>query len=181
MRNWPFYSADELRAMYATGQADSRARRLARRWAGVFARGLAPKRWVILEVAGRRSGRLARFPLGMADWNGQWYLVPMLGEQCNWVRNVRAADGRVVLRHRNPVACQLAEVPVSLRAPIIRRYLQKVPGARPHIPVSRRASLAQFEAISARYPVFRVTPAQGAHPADNNSSAATRAPDAAEG
>ncbi len=181
MRVWPFYSADELRAMYATGRADPRARRLAHLWAGVFALGLAPRRWVTLEVAGRRSGRLARFPLGMADWNGKWYLVAMLGEQCNWVQNVRAAGGRAVLRRRNPVACQLAEVPVSLRAPIIRRYLQKVPGARPHIPVSRHASLPQFEAISARYPVFRVIPAQGADPADSNSSAATRAPDTPEG
>jgi hypothetical protein len=181
MKIWPLHSADELRAMYATGHADSTARRLAHLWAGVFARGLAPRRWVTLEVAGRRSGRMARFPLGMADWNGQWYLVPMLGDQCNWVQNVRAADGRAVLLHRHPMPCQLAEVPVSQRAPIIRRYLQKVPGARPHIPVSRHADLAQFEAISARYPVFLVIPAQGAHPPDGNSSAATCAPGKDEG
>jgi hypothetical protein len=175
MKIWPFYSADDLRAMYAGGHADARARRLAHLWAGVFARGLAPRRWVTLEVAARRSGQVARFPLGMADWNGQWYLVSMLGDRCNWVQNVRAADGRAVLRHRNPVACQLAEVPVAQRAPIIRRYLQKVPGARPHIPVSRHASLAQFEAISAQHPVFRVIPAEDARPADGNSSAGTRA------
>jgi hypothetical protein len=94
----------------------------------------------------------------MADWDGQWYLVPMLGEQCNWVQNVRAADGRVTLRHRRAIACQLVEVPVTERPPIIKRYLGKVPGARPHIPVGRRAPLAKFAAISPRYPVFRVVP-----------------------
>jgi polyisoprenoid-binding protein YceI len=31
-----------------------------------------------------------------------------------------------------------------------------VPGARPHVPVDRRAPLAEFEAIAARYPAFRV-------------------------
>jgi len=157
VRLWP-YSADELRAMYPGGRADDTARRLAHLWARVFDLGLMPKRWVTLEVAGRRSGRTVRFPLGMADRDGQWYLVPMLGEHCNWVQNVRAADGRVTLRHRHAVECRLVEVPVAERPPIIKRYLTKVPGARPHIPVDRRASLADFTAISPRYPIFRVVP-----------------------
>ena len=164
------FSDETLRAMYAGGRADARARRFARLWAGVFALGLAPKRWVTLEVVGRRSGRLVRFPLGMADWDGRWYLVPMLGERCNWVRNVRAAGGRVTLRHGRPVACRLVEVPVAERPPIIRRYLEKVPGARPHIRVDRRAPLADFEAIAPLYPVFRVD-----SPASTRASPGTRA------
>lgn len=178
MRAWPFYSDNELRAMYLTGRADATARRFARLWAGVFALGLAPRRWVALEVRGRRSGRIARFPLGMADWNGQWYLVPMLGEQCNWVQNVRARDGRAILRHRRATACRLFEVPVSERAPIIRRYLETVPGARPHIPVSRDAATADIEAISPRYPVFRVVPQETRSAADGKANGATSAPDA---
>ena len=47
-------------------------------------------------------------------------------------------------------------MPVSERAPIIKRYLEKVPGARPHIPVGRHAPVADFAAIAPRYPVFRV-------------------------
>jgi len=157
MASWPF-SDDRLRAMYAGGRADATARRFARLWAAVFRLGLMPRRWVTLEVAGRRSRRVTRFPVGMADWHGQWYLVPMLGEQCNWVQNVRAASGRAVLRRRRAVRCRLVEVPVSQRPAIIRRYLEKVPGARPHMPVGRRAPLADFEAIAPRYPVFRVVP-----------------------
>jgi hypothetical protein len=157
MGNWP-YSDDRLRAMYAGNRADATARRFARLWAAVFALGLLPRRWITLEVAGRRSGRTVRFPLGMADWHGQWYLVPMLGDQCNWVRNVRAAGGRATIRRRRPVGCRLVEVPVSERPAIIQRYLEQVPGARPHIPVDRHAPLADFEAIAPRYPVFRVIP-----------------------
>ena len=125
-------SERRLRAMYAGGRGNPAARRFARLWASVFGLGLQPRRWVTLEVTGRRSGRVARFPLGMADWHGQWYLVSMLGEGCNWVQNVRAADGRAVLRRRRTVTCQLAEVPVAERPAIIRRYLEKVPGGRPH-------------------------------------------------
>lgn len=171
MRTRPFFSDDELRAMYPAGRADARARRLSRRWARVFALGLMPRRWVTLEVTGRKSGRLVRFPVGMADWNGSWYLVSMLGEQCNWVQNVHAAEGRAVLRRRRPLACRLVAVPACERPPIVRRYLQKVPGARPHVPVDRCAPEAEFHAISAQYPVFRVVPVQedrrepDAHPA----------------
>lgn len=160
MDNWPL-SDDRLRAMYAGNRADATARRFARLWGAVFALGLLPRRWVTLEVAGRKSGRTTRFPLGMADWHGQWYLVPMLGDQCNWVRNVRAADGRAIVRRRRAIRCRLVEVPVSERPAIIRRYLEQVPGARPHIPVDRHASLADFEAIAPRYPVFLVLPDSG--------------------
>jgi hypothetical protein len=96
--------------------------------------------------------------LGMARRHGDWYLVPMLGDGCNWVRNVRAADGHVRLRHWSSTSRRLVEVPAAERAPILKAYLQQVPGARPHVPVDRGALLSEFEAIAARYPVFRVTP-----------------------
>lgn len=158
MRNWPFFD-DELRAMYRGGKANPTARRFARLWATVFAWGLQPRRWVTLEVTGRRTGHLTRFPLGMAQADGHWYLVSMLGEGCNWVKNVRAAGGRATLRRRRAVPCSLIEIPPQERAPIIKRYLDQVPGARPHIPVDRRSPLEDFEAIAPAYPVFRVTPA----------------------
>ena len=128
MTTWPFTSG-RLRAMYAGGRGDATARRFSRLWAAVFDLGLLPRRWVTLEVPGRRSGRLTRFPLGMADLSGRWYLVPMLGERCNWVQNVRAAGGRVTLRRRRPVACRLTEVPVAERAPIIRALPAEGPGS----------------------------------------------------
>jgi hypothetical protein len=151
-------SDQHLRAMYATGQANATARRLAHMWATAFTFGLLPQRWVTLEVPGRITGRLTRFPLGMADLDGHWYLVSMLGEHCNWVRNVRAADGLVTLRRRHAVRCRLDEVPVAARPPIIKRYVEKVPGARPHVPVDRRAPVADFQPIAARYPAFLVSP-----------------------
>ena len=159
MGSWPVHHDDALRAMYAGGRGNDTARRFARVWAAVFGAGLAPGRWVTLEVVGRRTGRLTRFPLGMADWQGQRYLVSMLGENCHWVRNVRAAGGIATIRRGRPRACHLVEVPADERAPILKRYLQQVPGARPHLPIDRRAPLSAFEAIAALYPAFRVEPA----------------------
>jgi len=152
-------SADGLRAMYEGHKANATARRFARLWATVFGWGLQPRRWVTLEVPGRKSGRLTRFPLGMAHLDGKWYLVSMLGADCHWVKNVRANNGNAVLRHGRAKACHLVEVPPEDRGPIIKRYLDQVPGGRPHISVDRRAPLADFEAIAREYPVFLVTPA----------------------
>jgi hypothetical protein len=151
---------DRLRRMYAGGRGNATAKRFARFWASAFRWGLLPRRWVTLEVPGRRTGVPVHVPLGMADWEGRWYLVSMLGE-CNWVRNVRSADGRVVLLRRRPRQVQLTEVPVAERAPILRRYLQIAPGGRPHLGVDRREPVESFEAVSDRHPVFLVSDAPG--------------------
>ena len=148
---------DRLRAMYVGGRGNATARRYAWFWSRAFRLGLLPRRWVTLEVRGRRTGTVARFPLGMADVGGQWYVVSMLGE-CNWVRNVRAAQGRVTLRRRRARAVRLFEVPVNERAPVIRRYVGRVPGGRPHIPVDQHEPVEAFERIASNYPVFRVVP-----------------------
>src|SRR5664279_2154354 len=113
---------DRLRAMYVGGRGNATARRYAWFWNRAFRLGLLPRRWVSLEVRGRRTGKVTRFPLGLADVGDQWYVVSMLGE-CNWVRNVRAAQGRVTLRRRRARAVRLLEVPVDERAPVIRRYV----------------------------------------------------------
>ena len=51
----------------------------------------------------------------------------------------------------------LVPVPVEQRAPILRRYLLTARSARPHLAVRWNASLADFEAVADRYPVFRIT------------------------
>ncbi len=145
------------RWMYRRGRPNLLARVMNRVSAVQFSTGiLAPRHWVTLEVRGRRTGRLVSCPLVVADHQGERYLVAMLGPDTNWVRNERAAGGRAVLRHRRREAVRLDEVEVGARAPILRRYLACAPGARPHLPVDRRAPLAEFDRIAAQFPVFRV-------------------------
>jgi len=142
--------------MYRSGRPNRVAALLNRGWAVAGSAGLWPNRLVTLEVRGRRTGRLTSFPLMVADYQGERYLVAMLGEGANWVSNVRAAGGQAVLRHGRREAVRLEEVDPRARAPILRRYLQVAPGARPHITVDRRAPLEEFERIASHYPVFRV-------------------------
>jgi hypothetical protein len=39
---------------------------------------------------------------------------------------------------------------------VLKAYLQRAPGARPHLPIDKDAPLAEFEQVSPQYPVFRV-------------------------
>jgi len=89
--------------------------------------------------------------------DGQRYLVSMLGENVQWVRNVRASGGKALLRSGGREEVLLKEVPVDQRAPILKAYLQIATGAQPHIPVNKDAALAEFEKIAPAYPVFRLT------------------------
>jgi hypothetical protein len=146
-----------LRWLYRGGRPNLLARVLNRGWAIAGSAGIWPNRAATLEVPGRRTGRVISFPVVIADDEGERYLAAMLGERTNWVRNVRAADGRAVLRHGRREAVRLEEVDPPARPPILRRYLACAPGARPHIPVDRRAPLEQFERIAPQIPVFRIT------------------------
>jgi hypothetical protein len=146
------------RWMYRSGRPNRLARVLNRIGAIQYQNGfMARSNWVTLEVPGRRTGRVISFPLVVADYQGERYLVAMLGTQVNWVRNVRANQGRAVLRHGRREAVRLEEVDPSVRAPILRRYLALAPGARAHIPVDLGAPLEEFERVASQFPVFHVT------------------------
>jgi deazaflavin-dependent oxidoreductase (nitroreductase family) len=142
--------------MFARGRPNLVARVSNAVTAALAGAGLSPKRLVVLEVRGRLSGRTRTLPIVVADYGGDRYLVSMLGPDQEWVRNVRAAGGRALLRHRRREAVRLEEVAPASRAPILRRYLEVAPGARAHISLSTDAPLSEFERIADRHVVFRV-------------------------
>ena len=152
---------DYTRWLYRGGSPNRFAQLQNRLSAVAFSAGLLPRRAGAREVRGRRSGQTVSLPVVIADYGGERYLVSMLGRDANWVRNLEADGGRARLRHGRREPISLVEVDPALRAPILRRYLDLAPGARPHIPVDRRAPLSEFEAIAADYPVFRIEPRAG--------------------
>ncbi len=88
-----------LRWLYLGGRPNRVASIVNRCTAAVYAVGIAPDYLVTLDVVGRRSGRVLSLPVVMAVVDGERYIVSMLGEEVDWVRNVRAAGGDVTLRH----------------------------------------------------------------------------------
>ncbi len=147
---------DFTRWLYRGRRPNWIARIANRASATIASTGVAPNYLVTLEVTGRKSGRTFSLPVVIAILDGQRYLVSMLGENVSWVQNVRAASGRAILRSGGREEVQLEEVPSGERAPILKAYLQRAPGARPHVPVNKDAALSEFDKIAAAYPVFRV-------------------------
>ncbi len=144
------------RWMYRGGHPNELTKMINKGWAFIHSLGIFPDRLVTLEVVGRQSGKMIRFPLAMTAMNGERYLVSMLGNEANWVQNVKAAGGKARLRHGISEQVLLEEVDIKRRAPILKAFLQHAPGARPHISLSKDAPVSEFENIASKYPVFRL-------------------------
>ncbi len=137
------------------------------RWIGpvVTSMGLIPRDVITLEVPGRRSGVIRRAIVVRVVCGGDHYVVALAGES-EWVRNVRAAGGRVVIGRRERHAARLVELPLQQRAPVIRAYLRRWgrrPGskamareARYYFGVSADVSAEDVQGVAEHYPVFRI-------------------------
>jgi deazaflavin-dependent oxidoreductase (nitroreductase family) len=79
----------------------------------------------VLETTGRRSGLTRRTPVNPLRHEGRQYLVAPRGE-AQWVRNVRADDGRLALclghRRDEMVAEELTD---AEKGPVLRAYLRR--------------------------------------------------------
>jgi len=129
-----------------------------RAWAWAAGLGLLPDYLVTLLVPGRQTHRLQAHILAATTYQGQRYLVSMLGEGSNWVQDARAAGGAAFIRRGRRRAVVLSEIRPDQRAPILKAWCQIATSGRRHLPVAHDAPLPAFESIAADYPVFRIDP-----------------------
>jgi deazaflavin-dependent oxidoreductase (nitroreductase family) len=131
----------------------------------IIALGLAPRDAVILEVRGRKSGKLRRLPILRTRHEGDDYLVALAGES-HWVRNVRAAEGHAAIRRRRRHDVRLREVDREQRPAVIRAYLDAAHArssersaarqAKFYFGLEARPSFDEIQEIAGYYPVFRI-------------------------
>ena len=115
----------------------------------------------VLEVKGRTSGEPRRVPVNLLTLDDQHYLVSPRGEG-QWVRNVRAAEGRLATlvgkRRDEWVATELQG---EDKVPVLRAYLKRW---KAEVGVffdgtSADSSDEELAAIAPKHPVFRLEPA----------------------
>lgn len=80
----------------------------------------------------------------------------MFGTISDWVQNVDAAHGDAIICHGSPEHVRLVPVPPGERAPIVKEYVRVASIGRKHSPLHPGAPLADFDAIAAQYPVYRI-------------------------
>ncbi len=113
----------------------------------------------VLEVRGRTSGQPRQVPVNLLTIDGQPYLVAPRGH-AQWVRNVRADDGRLELllgKHREPwTAIELADDDVKID--ILRAYLRKWKAEVGVFfgGVDADSPESELRRISPRHPAFRL-------------------------
>jgi deazaflavin-dependent oxidoreductase (nitroreductase family) len=128
--------------------------------------GVTPSRWpwrscgtAILEVKGRRSGRVRSNLVTWVEYAGDRYLVVMPTEEPQWVKNTRADHGRATLRHGcRRIDVVLREVPQEQRAAILKLWYETTSLSAPprrHFGIDRHASADAFERLAGAHAVYR--------------------------
>jgi len=110
-----------------------------------------------LETKGRKSGEPCSNMVTWVEHDGKRYLVSMLGERSDWVRNSRADRGNAVARYGKRRPVRLEEVPLAERVPIIQAWFKRTYGSTEHhLGIKPSDPIEEFERIAPLHPVFRI-------------------------
>jgi len=112
----------------------------------------------LLQVRGRKSGKLYSTPIDLLEHNGKRYLVAPRG-RTQWVRNAEAA-GEVTLKkgsQRNKF--RLRPIADADKPSILRAYLDNFKReVQTYFPVSAGSPPEAFVELASRYPAFELLP-----------------------
>ncbi len=155
-RTDPAERSGYLRYFYKDWRPTRVGRIWSRAYAWVAGLGVLPRLLLTLQVKSRQTGRPYSTVLVVVNHEGNRYLVSMLGDTSEWVKDVRAADGEAIVKRGLSRPVKLAEIPPNARAPILKAWSQVATSGRRHLAVSHDAPVSAFEAIAADHPVFRI-------------------------
>jgi len=110
----------------------------------------------VLEVRGRKTGRLYSTPVNLFEFAGRRYLVFPRG-RTQWVRNAQAS-GRVTLtKGRYSADFTVQPIPDQQKPELLKEYLRRFKAyVQRCFPIGPDAQPAEFVAIANRYPVFEL-------------------------
>ena len=120
--------------------------------------GLVRGHCYVLEVRGRRSGRIISLPVDLLELDGQRYLVCARGNS-NWVRNAREAGEVALVRAFRRRRYILRELPAEARPPILKAYLDRfATEVQRFFPIPKGSAAEAFDDLARLYPVFKLQP-----------------------
>ena len=120
--------------------------------------GLIRGHFFVLEVPGRKSGRIISLPVDPIDFDGQRYLVCARGNS-NWVRNARSAGEVVLVRTMRRRRYAVREFPPGMHPPVLKAYLDRfAPEVQRFSPIPKGSPVESFNDLAPDYPVFELQP-----------------------
>jgi deazaflavin-dependent oxidoreductase (nitroreductase family) len=124
---------------------------------GILAKfGLGPSYIRVLEVQGRRTGKIYTTPVNLLELNGRQYLVGGRGHTA-WSKNAQAVGVVTLKRGSRSQQYRTIPVPDADKPPVLKAYLQEYRGTvQRFFDVPADAPLDAFASIAHKHPVFEV-------------------------
>ena len=123
-------------------------------------KGLGPSYCYLLQVRGRKSGKLYSNPVNVMEINGKRLLVAPRG-RTQWVRNAESSGEIKLKRGSFQKDFRLKEIVVPDKLPILKEYLDRYHGAVQRYFTVRAGSPAEaFAETADRHPVFELSEIQ---------------------
>jgi deazaflavin-dependent oxidoreductase (nitroreductase family) len=120
--------------------------------------GIGPSYAYVLQVQGRKSGRVYSTPVNVLDFKGKRLLVAPRGET-QWVRNARACRQVWLKKGRSRRRYMLRTLEDHEKPEILKEYLDRYKVAvQGYFSVPAGSPPEAFTAIAWQYPVFELSP-----------------------
>jgi deazaflavin-dependent oxidoreductase (nitroreductase family) len=135
----------------------TRFERLLNRAVGALVRfGIGLPHMRLLEVRGRKSGKLSALPVDLLTEQGKLFLVAPRG-YTQWVRNAEAS-GEVTLRRGKTVErYRLRALTDAEKPPILKAYLDSFRReVQRYFPIAAGSPAEQFASFASRYPAYEL-------------------------
>jgi deazaflavin-dependent oxidoreductase (nitroreductase family) len=112
----------------------------------------------LLEVRGRKSGKLYSLPVDLLVDGGKQYLVAPRG-YTQWVRNAEVAGEIRLRKGRRVQAFRLRALVEAEQPPILKAYLDRFRReVQRFFPVPAGSPVEAFTSLAPRYPAFELLP-----------------------
>ena len=119
--------------------------------------GIGPSYCYLLQVRGRKSGKLYSTPVNMMQINGKHLLVAPRG-RTQWVRNAEASGEITLKRGSYKKRFRLKEISTPDKLPILKEYLDRYRSAVQRYFTIRAGSPTEaFAEVADKYPVFELS------------------------
>jgi deazaflavin-dependent oxidoreductase (nitroreductase family) len=118
--------------------------------------GVAPSNKFLLQVRGRKSGKLFSTPINQLEFAGKLFLVAPRG-QTQWVRNAEAANEIRLRKGSSRSKFRLRPLQGQEKFEVLKVYLDTFPReVQTYFPVRAGSPLEAFVGIADNYPAFEL-------------------------
>jgi deazaflavin-dependent oxidoreductase (nitroreductase family) len=112
----------------------------------------------LLEVRGRKSGKLYRTPVDLLELEGRRYLVAPRG-RTQWVRNAEAAGDVTLKKGSKRQTFRLRPIADPDKPPSLKAYLDNFKReVQTYFPVPAGSPVEAFTELTSSYPAFELLP-----------------------